>query len=228
MCKGLTEVRTSRFELVIFDLDGTLANTSGLIFDSFNFIMRKYKSREMSPGQIMSYFGPPEEIAIKNIMGDENFNSVWHDYLGYYESHLSQTEVFAGIPELTKELKKLGTRLAVFTGKGSKTTELTLKYHGLREMFDLVVTGSVVANHKPDPEGVELVLSRLEVHPSGAVLVGDSLSDYKAGRAAGVYFIAALYDGLVKNRFDGVDCAKAISVKRLSEMLLSDNHRSDK
>ncbi len=222
----MTEVGSTKFDLVIFDLDGTLANTSGLIFDSFNFIMRKYRSLEMSPEQIMSYFGPPEEIAIKNIMGDESFDSVWHDYLEYYEGHLSQTQVFAGIPELTKDLKESGARLAIFTGKGDDTTELTLRYHGLRDMFDLVVTGSVVANHKPDPEGVALALKRLQVLPSRAVLVGDSLSDYKAARAAGVHFIAALYDRLAKNRFDELDCAKASSVKRLSQMLFNENHQS--
>ena len=213
-------MKSKNFELVIFDLDGTLADTSQLIFDSFNFVMRKYKSVEMTPKEIMSYFGPPEEIAIRNILGDDDFDHVWYDYLNYYEAHLGETRLFPGIPELTKELKRAGTHLAIFTGKGNSTTQLTLKYHGLFEIFDTIVTGSVVVNHKPNPEGVQLALDRLGVQPSEAVVVGDSLSDYKAASAAGTHFVAALYDGLAKNRFDGIECVKVSSVGALTDLLL--------
>lgn len=220
-------VKAGKFELVIFDLDGTLVDTSQLIFDSFNFIMRKYKSLELTPKEIMHYFGPPEEIAIKNILGSDDFDNVWRDYLDFYENHLSQTHLFSGIVELTTELRRAGTRLAIFTGKGSNTTELTLKYHGLMEIFDIIVTGSVVTNHKPNPEGVELALSRLGIESSRAVVVGDSLSDYKAASSAGTHFVAALYDGLAKNRFDNIDCVKVSSVEELSAVLLDGSVQND-
>lgn len=213
--------------MAIFDLDGTLADTSQLIFDSFNFVMRKYKSIEMAPSQIMSYFGPPEEIAIKNILGSDNFDSIWRDYLGYYEDHLNETEVFAGIPELLRALRKTGSHLAIFTGKGNNTTELTLKHHGIRDLFDVIVTGSIVKNHKPSPEGVELALSTLRVEPAMAVLVGDSLSDYRAATSAGIHFIAAMYDSLAKNRFDDVNCVKANSIRELSALLLPQHAHLD-
>ncbi len=218
---------SNKFSLAIFDLDGTLADTSQLIFDSFNFVMWKYKSMEMTPSQIMSYFGPPEEIAIKNILGSDNFDSIWLDYLGYYEDHLNETEVFAGIPELLRALKKTGSHLAIFTGKGNNTTELTLKHHGIRDLFDVIVTGSIVKNHKPSPEGVELALSTLRVEPSMAVLVGDSLSDYRAATSAGIHFIAAMYDSLAKNRFDDVKCVKANSIRELSALLLPQHAHLD-
>ena len=218
---------SNKFSLAIFDLDGTLADTSQLIFDSFNFVMRKYKSIEMAPSQIMSYFGPPEEIAIKNILGSDNFDSIWLDYLGYYEDHLNETEVFAGIPELLRALKKTGSHLAIFTGKGNNTTESTLKHHGIRDLFDVIVTGSIVKNHKPSPEGVELALSTLRVEPSMAVLVGDSLSDYRAATSAGIHFIAAMYDSLAKNRFDDVKCVKANSIRELSALLLPQHAHLD-
>ncbi|MCL4510292.1 MAG: HAD family hydrolase [Bacteroidetes bacterium] len=218
---------SNKFSLAIFDLDGTLADTSQLIFDSFNFVMRKYKSIEMAPSQIMSYFGPPEEIAIKNILGSDNFDSIWRDYLGYYEDHLNETEVFAGIPELLRALRKTGSHLAIFTGKGNNTTELTLKHHGIRDLFDVIVTGSIVKNHKPSPEGVELALSTLRVEPAMAVLVGDSLSDYRAATSAGIHFIAAMYDSLAKNRFDDVNCVKANSIRELSALLLPQHAHLD-
>jgi pyrophosphatase PpaX len=213
----------NKYLLVIFDLDGTLADTHQLIFDSFNFVLRKYKSVELTPQQILSYFGPPEEVCIRNMLGNDDFTNAWHDYLEYYEKHIDETLVFPGVPGLLTDLKSSGVRLGIFTGKGKETTELTLGFHGIRSLFDIVVTGSGVKNHKPDPEGVELALKRLKVRAKDAVLVGDSLSDYKAAASAGTDFIAAMYDTLPKIHFDGLDCKRVKSVKELSDILLADN-----
>lgn len=212
----------NKISLVVFDLDGTLADTHKLIFDSFNFIMRKYKGIEMEPAEIMSYFGPPEEVCIKNIIGPEKFLDALRDYLNYYEMHLGETIVFPGIPELLRDLKSSKMLLSIFTGKGKETTESTLKYHGIRSYFDFVVTGSGVRNHKPHPEGVQLALSKLKVAAAETVMVGDSMSDYKAAEASGVNFIAVTYDAVTRNRLDGVDCSRAGSVEELSKLLSSD------
>ncbi len=210
----------NKFLLVIFDLDGTIADTHQLIFDSFNFVMRKYKSIELTPQEIMSYFGPPEEICIRNMIGNDNFEGAWHDYLEYYETHLDESVIFSGIVELLNNLKAAGIFLGIFTGKGKDTTESTLGFHGIRSLFDIVVTGSGVKNHKPNPEGVELTLSKLKIEAPKAVLVGDSMSDYKAAASAGTDFIAAMYDALSINHFDGLDCKRVKSVRELSELLL--------
>ncbi|MFZ1080598.1 MAG: HAD family hydrolase [Candidatus Kryptoniota bacterium] len=211
----------NKSSLVIFDLDGTLVDTHQLIFDSFNFVMRKYKSIELTPKEIMSYFGPPEDVCIKNMIGAANFDDAWQDYLEYCATHIRETVVFSGIPELLNRLKKSGSHLGVFTGKGSDTTDMTLEYHGLKNLFDVIVTGSNVTNHKPHPEGIEFVLRQFNVEPGKAILIGDSLSDYKAAASARTHFIAALYDGFMpKDRFDGTECVKVNSVQELSEMLL--------
>jgi len=217
------------YKLVIFDLDGTLIDTHQLMFDSFNFVLRKYKSIEMTPEEILSYFGPPEDVCIKNMMGTDNFNDAWRDYLDYYEKHLGETKIFAGILELLNNLKASKILLGIFTGKGKETTDSTLKFHGILNLFDIVVTGSGVKNHKPHPEGVELALRKLsEWIPSGkvqsqnAVVVGDSMADYKAAASSGTQFIAAMYDTLPKNHFENLGCKCVKSVQELSELLLSD------
>lgn len=208
-----------KFSLVIFDLDGTLADTHQLIFDSFNFIMRKYKSMEMTPQEIMSFFGPTEDVCLRNIIGEERFEEGWCEYLDYYAKHLDETTLFPGIRNIVKDLRSSGAHLAVFTGKGKETTKLTLDFHQVTRFFDLIVTGSGVRNHKPHPEGVELALKELRVKARDAVLVGDSISDFKAAGSAGTSFIAVSYDGLAKHRFDDVDCLKARSVEELSSLL---------
>ncbi|MGO9482807.1 MAG: HAD family hydrolase [Candidatus Kryptoniota bacterium] len=216
----------NKFSMVIFDIDGTLADTHQLIFDSFNFVLRKYKSIELTPQEIMSYFGPPEEVCIRNMIGEANFFPAWHDYLYYYEIHIDESVVFSGVPELLNGLKESGSSLGIFTGKGADTTDMTLKHHGLKDLFDVVVTGSNVTNHKPHPEGIELALRRFNVEPNEAVLIGDSLADYKAAASSGAHFIAVVYDGLLKNHFDGLDCTVANSVGELRGLLLPDHIRS--
>ncbi len=219
--KKMSELR-KKISLVIFDLDGTLADTHQLIFDSFNFILRKYRSIEMEPAEIMTYFGPPEEVCIKNIIGPDHFSDAWREYLDYYEKHLGETMVFPGIPDLLQRLKSSGMLLSIFTGKGKETTESTLRYHKIRSVFDFVVTGSGVRNHKPHPEGLRLALSKLKVGAAEAVMVGDSMSDYKAATASDVNFIAVAYDPVTRNKLDGVECMRANSVEELSGFLLTD------
>lgn len=210
-----------KYALILFDLDGTLADTHQLIFDSFNYVLRKYRSVEFTPEQILTYFGPTEEVCIENMLHPENFEAVWNDFLGYYSSHLNESRIFKGIVGLLKELKSSGRLVGVLTAKGVRTADLTLEYHGVRDLFDIVVTGSSVRKHKPDPEGILIALRELNVSSSKTVVVGDSLSDYRASVAAGSTFIAVTYGSVSKNRFDGVDCTKAASVDDLTSLLLS-------
>lgn len=216
------------YSLLLFDLDGTLTDTHQLIFDSFNFVLRKYKSTEMTPKEILSYFGPPEEVCLKNMLGTEDFDSVWEDFLDYYGSHLNESTVFVGVKELLQSLKASGKLVGVFTAKGTRTTELTLEYHGMKGLFDIIVTGSLVKNHKPNPEGVNLALSRLSISPSRAVVIGDSPSDYKAAVSAGTDFIAVTYDSISRNRFDNLECRKAGSVAGLKALLFPEGDRPER
>lgn len=215
-----------KYSLLLFDLDGTLADTHQLIFDSFNHILRKYKSMEMTPKEILSYFGPPEEVCIKNMLDPDDFDAVWTDFLEYYSAHLNESRVFEGVQELLEKVKSHGKLLGVFTAKGKKTAELTLGYHNIMKLFDIIVTGSAVKNHKPDPEGIVIALTKLGVAAARTLVIGDSPSDYKASVAARSNFIAVTYDSISKNRFDGIECIKAASVGDLASLLLAEESRN--
>ncbi len=209
----------NKYLLVLFDLDGTLADTHQLIFDSFNHILRKYKSIELTPRQILSYFGPPEEVCIENMLHPDDFEMVWNDFITYYSAHLGESRVFGGVVELLNVLKSSGKLVGVLTAKGTRTADLTLEYHGLKDLFDIIVTGSSVRNHKPDPEGILIALRELGVAASETLLVGDSPSDYKAAAASGSDFIAVTYDNISGDRFDRIECLKAASVEDLASIL---------
>ena len=192
---GDMQQQRSPFACVIFDIDGTLTRTNDLIFASFNFVAQKYLGRSFAPEEIIALFGPPEEGAILQVFGPERVDVVLEDLLSFYAAHHSaMASAHSGIVEILDFLKCRGTKLAVFTGKGRQTTAITLRALELHEYFDLIVSGNDVTRHKPDPEGIFKVLREFSVSPGQALMVGDSINDVRAARAAGVRIAAVLWD----------------------------------
>jgi len=186
---------------IIFDMDGTLTQTNQLIFDSFNFIVKKYQGKTLSPSEITALFGPPEEGALIPIVGEERLPQALEEYLSFYRAnHQRLARLYPGIREVLDDVKQRGKLLALFTGKGIHTTTITLEEFGLKDLFDCVVTGNDVVNHKPSAEGIRKILDRFNLNPDEAVMIGDSVSDISASRSAGVKVAAVLWDSYAKER----------------------------
>lgn len=191
----------SHLRCVIFDMDGTLTQTNRLIFDSFNYIAEKYAGRKYSEKEITAMFGPPEEGALLRIVSEDRIDEVMKDYLGFYRRHHHElAQLYPGIEELLKFLKGQGIHLALFTGKGTHTTTITLEEFGLTPYFELVVTGNDVVNHKPSSEGIRKILSHFSLQPNEALMVGDSVADVKASHEAGVEVAAVVWDSYAKEK----------------------------
>jgi pyrophosphatase PpaX len=184
---------------VIFDMDGTLTQTNALIFASFNFITEKYLGKTFSPREIISWFGPPEEGAIEQLLGADRVDEVMDELCEFYKAkHKELARLHSGIPEILQLLSGQGITLAVFTGKGSRTADITLSEFNIAQYFDLVVTGNDVSHHKPHPEGIQKIIRHFDVSPSQVLMIGDALADVKASRAAGVKVAAVLWDSYDK------------------------------
>lgn len=180
---------------VVFDLDGTLTRTNPLIFASFNHVARRRLGVTLAPEEIMGLFGPPEEGGLARLLGVEDVRDAMDELCGFYEAeHGRLASLHEGILPLLEDLRSRGIRCAVFTGKGNRTTSITLRAFGLEPFFEMVVTGSDVSRHKPHPEGIHRVLDRCGVAPGDALMVGDSLSDLRAARGAGVRCAAVTWD----------------------------------
>ena len=144
-------------------------------------------------------FGPPEEVAIERLVGKERAEEAMDDFCEYYETHHPRLAVaYEGIAEVLQFLKENGILLALFTGKGKRTTLITLGKLGLTQFFDLVVTGTDVENHKPSADGIRKVLKTFRLQPGEVLMVGDSVSDVKAAHEAGVAVAAVLWDSYGK------------------------------
>jgi HAD superfamily hydrolase (TIGR01509 family) len=182
-------------------MDGTLTETNRLIFDSFNFIVQKYKGRTLPDHEITALFGPPEEGALVHIVGEERLDEAMKEYLEYYRAnHATLARVIPGMKEVLDEVRTRGRHMALFTGKGIHTTTITLEEFGLTKYFDFVVTGNDVREHKPSAEGIVKILNHFRLEPREALMVGDAVADVKAAQEAGVPIAAVLWDSYGKER----------------------------
>jgi pyrophosphatase PpaX len=188
-------MKSARVSCVIFDVDGTLSRTNDLIFSSFNHVIGKYVGKTMTPAEIISLFGPPEEGGLLRVIEEEDLPAAMDELCDYYRAHhQSMSGLHKGMDNILSMLKGRGIRLAVFTGKGRRTATITLEELNIAPFFEIVVSGNDVVHHKPHPEGITKILDTFMVDPEEVLMVGDSLSDIKASRGAGVRFAAVLWD----------------------------------
>lgn len=189
------------FSAFVFDMDGTITNTNRLIFDAFNHIVQEYRGGSMTDREIAALFGPPEEGALRVIVGDDRLDEAMERYLTFYrEQHRALASVYDGIPDLLADLHARGIDLALFTGKGRHTTAITLEVLGLQSYFRKVVTGNDVTKHKPSGEGLTSILQELNLEPGHTVMVGDAVADILAAREAGIPVASVLWDAFNKDR----------------------------
>ncbi len=124
----------AKLKCIIFDIDGTLTQTNELIFATFNYVAKKYLGKTFTPNEITAMFGPPEEVAIQQFVGEERFPLAMADFFDFYKSNFrSLARAYPGVIEILDFLKGKNIILAVFTGKGLHSTEITLEQLGITD-----------------------------------------------------------------------------------------------
>ena len=184
-----------RFPAILFDFDGTLVDSIGLIIESFHHTMRVHGLPARSDAFWTAGLGTPLRVALREFAADDagvqaliatyrEWNLAHHDAL---------VRAFPGGLETVKTLKAEGRRVAVVTSKNLHGLEKGLDLCGFHGLFDVLVTSDDLEASKPSPEPVHLALARLGAKPAQALLVGDSPHDIAAGRDAGATTAACLW-----------------------------------
>jgi HAD superfamily hydrolase (TIGR01509 family) len=188
----------SRFKGIIFDVDGTLTFTNQLIFNSFNHITKKYLGKEYSDEEIIALFGPTEDAILKEMCEDE-YEHARKDYYDYYKSNHNIAQLYDGIKELVIDIHKAKILLSIFTGKGRTSALITLEETGLKNYFDMIVSGDDVENHKPSPEGILKFIDKHSFRPSEVLMIGDAPSDILAAKECGVEIASVVWDSYAED-----------------------------
>lgn len=188
-----------KYKGIIFDIDGTLTSTNELIFATFNHIAQKYEGRTYSDEEIISMFGPTEDVILRERFNGDKFKEVYDEYYRYYqENHPRMADLYPGIVDILKEVKQKNITTSIFTGKGRKTTEITLDILGIKNFFDMIITGDDVENHKPSPEGIFKFLNSFGLGKDEVLMVGDSIADIIAANEAGVDIASVVWDSYAR------------------------------
>jgi phosphoglycolate phosphatase-like HAD superfamily hydrolase len=182
-----------KLRTVIFDLDGTIADTLPLCIAAFKKSIEPLLGKTLSDEEIIATFGPSEEGTIRKLIPDHEEQGV-KDYLYHYESlHHTCPVVFPGIKELLSFLQHKGIGLAMVTGKGIYSTRLSLKQFDIAPYFEVLETGSPDGPDKVN--GIRRVLERLNVKAEESLYVGDAPSDIRYCKEIGIPIAAAAWAG---------------------------------
>ena len=181
-----------KIKAVIFDLDGTLANTLPLCIQAFRQSIEPLINRSISDAEIIATFGPSEEGTIM-ALAPNHYDKGVSDYLRFYENLHEMCPVpFDGIKEVLETLKSKGVHISMVTGKGKHSTNISLKHLELTHFFEIIETGSPSGARKA--EGIQNILNLLkEVKTNEVIYIGDAPSDIIASRKAGVQVVAAAW-----------------------------------
>lgn len=190
---------TASFDLILFDLDGTLVETAPDITDAVNDALRQVHLPELSQQQISDWIGQGTLALLAQAVASSSAQTLAQvqaggllaqavaEYNRCYERRCGQrSRLYPQVPETLEHLRARGVKLAVVTNKEGRYTDSVLAAHQLTGLVDLVISGDTFAVKKPDPTGVRHCLAHFGVAPERTLFVGDSSIDVATARNAGV------------------------------------------
>lgn len=204
----------SKYKVVLFDLDGTLINTSEGIFNSVRHAEKMMGFTPVSDEQLNSFVGPPPvQSYMKNYGVTEEVAREATKYHREYGAKygIYEATVYQGIPELLENLKESGVKLGVCTLKRQDIAEKVLAHFKLLEYFDVVV-GIDQQESLTKADTIDIALDAVkETNKENAALVGDSVYDAEGAEVAGIDFVGVLYGFGLKEEQQNYNTTSSVS-----------------
>jgi phosphoglycolate phosphatase len=194
------------FDLVMFDLDGTLVETAPEICDAVNDTLRRFDLKDVTQQQVNDWIGfGTRELLVQALVYRGNINEaavraseslslIAAEFDKHYQRRCgTRSRLYPQVRETLIALRARGVKLAVVTNKEGRYTATVLEVHQLTPLLDSVVSGDTLPTKKPDPAGIQRCLALFDVPPERALFVGDSSIDVATARNAGVAVWALPY-----------------------------------
>lgn len=187
-----------RMRTVLFDLDGTLADTAPDLANALNEVLRS----EGRPALPFTEIRPVVSHGARGLLrlgfgidaGDPAFDRLRSRLLDSYQSRISDhTRLFPGIAELLADIEARGMNWGVVTNKPAWLTEPLLQALGVAERAACIVSGDTLNERKPHPAPMLYACRLAGSEGAQCVYVGDAERDIQAGRAAGMHTLVALF-----------------------------------
>jgi len=212
---------------VLLDLDGTLLDTVEDIAKALNRALAEMQFDALATADVRNMIGGGAPTLVARAvarLGAPVYAGAQARLLQRFDFHYGQlhqlneshSRVYPGVAEGLRELHELGLRLAVVTNKTEPLAVELLHQLALSEWIDFVVGGESCPQRKPSPEPLLFACSALEIGPHEALMVGDSVNDVVAARAAGIPVVCVAY-GYNEGR-DTRDLACDAFIESLAEL----------
>ncbi len=207
--------RAMVIKYLIFDMDGTLIDSSAIISNSINYVRSKLGLPAMAKKVILEAVNDTNIHRPKFFYGVEEYEPKHVEWFREYYSknHHKETLLYTGIKELLEEIKPY-FHLSLATNAYRQSAELILKNLGIYDYFEIIVCGDEVPHPKPAPDMIFKIIDYFGCGKDEIVLIGDGKTDEEAAKAAGI--------GFLKVNWGWSEYENAIkSVEELKEILLS-------
>jgi phosphoglycolate phosphatase len=196
----------ARFDLITFDLDGTMVDTASEIAEAANRTLSDLGLPRRPVGEVTCLIGHGTRELMRGLLEQAvaagyadlvnalDTEAVMHCFEGHYQDTTgTESRLYPGCLNGLQRLRSAGIKLACVTNKEIRFAHRVLEVTGLAEFFPIVIGGDSLAQKKPHPQVIDHCLDALSVDQSRAAHVGDSSIDVDTARRAGVAAWAVPY-----------------------------------
>ncbi len=194
------------YDLVLFDLDGTLIETAPEIADAVNDTIKQFNLPPVTQQQVNHWIGHGTRTlliqalaytgntSLEAVQAADNFQQIEAAFGVHYEQRCgTRSHLYPQVRESLQALRAEGVKLVVMTNKEGRYTRVVLDAHQMLPLFDHVISGDTLPVKKPNPAGIHDCLQRFGVARERALFVGDSSIDVATARNAGITVWALPY-----------------------------------
>ncbi len=182
-------------QALLFDLDGTLIDSTADLADSGNWLRVKHGLPAHTQAKVASFVGDGIEALTRRLLErpEGPIEAEVDEFKRYYHDHcLDETRLYPGVAATLEALQARGYKLAVVTNKPERISRHILDGLKVGRLFGSVIGGNSCAHKKPHPEPLLKACAELGSAPASAVMIGDSRVDIEAGHNAGMPSIGIL------------------------------------
>jgi phosphoglycolate phosphatase len=184
-------------DLILFDLDGTLIDSLDDLTNATNHMLLSLGRTAATREQVRGYVGQGARRLVERAMPDAATEEIERGlslFLVYNEEHIAdRTRLYPGVVETLTALRDAGMTLVIVSNKNVALCRKVLTALGADKFFACVIGADSLPERKPSPEPLLKVLRAFDVPPTRAVMVGDSINDIAAGKAAGMITIGCTF-----------------------------------
>ena len=182
-------------KLLIFDFDGTLADTLPHLINCIQKCIDKYNLRQFTKEDVHEYNGGVLGNILK-LLGakDKQVPEIKKYFASIFLDNIADIYLYDNVSQTLKDLKQKGYTLAVATNRGSETIIPLLKSLGILSEFEMIISESEVENKKPNPDMINLILNKLNYSENETLILGDTKFDILMSQNANCKSCYVCYD----------------------------------